>query len=208
MRNISRKFQLPTLIAVIAMPIAVAAQQQDTSNPNIIVDGALQPEVAEAAVMTKGPEIKGIISARNDDKIKVTAADGTSTVIAVTNETRIKTGGLFGGGGKFDTAALLNGLPVTVKTMQAGDSLVASQVTLRSRDLKTATMIPHRNGRSNSRNRLRRPRRCAAVWAISTSITSRARPMSISTLERPRFLLRQSPSFVPGHPKPRPWRTR
>ena len=40
--------------------------------------------------------------------------------------------------------SLLNGLPVTVKTVQWGPGLVASQVDLKARDLKTASMI--RNG--------------------------------------------------------------
>ena len=38
-------------------------------------------------------------------------------------------------------ASLLNGLPVTAKTVQWGGGLVASQIKLRDRDLKTATMI-------------------------------------------------------------------
>jgi len=40
--------------------------------------------------------------------------------------------------------ALLNGLPVTVKTLQSDTGLIASQVTFRKNDFKTATMI--RNG--------------------------------------------------------------
>ncbi len=143
MRVISKKSGILFLLPMIAVPAwgSLAAQQQDSPDPNIFVDGSPLPE---APVMTKGPEIKGIISARNDDKMKVTAADGTSSVIAITDATRIKGGGVFGGGNKLAAASLLNGLPVTVKTMQSGDSLVASQITLRSKDLRTANMI--RNG--------------------------------------------------------------
>ncbi|MGC8001385.1 hypothetical protein, partial [Salmonella enterica] len=34
-----------------------------------------------------------------------------------------------------------NGLPVTIKTLQSGSGLVASQIKLQSKDLKTASMI-------------------------------------------------------------------
>ena len=128
------------LIALAALTLAasggVSAQQDNTPDPTIVVN---------APVLTKGPEIKGVITARNDNKIKVTAADGTSSIIMVTDETKIKGGGgLFGGGGKQTVAALLNGLPVTVKTMQSDEGLVASQISFKNGDLKTAMMI--RNG--------------------------------------------------------------
>jgi outer membrane protein OmpA-like peptidoglycan-associated protein len=132
------------------------AQQQTAPDPNIVVNGTPAPEApsapAAAPVMTAGPEIKGVITARNGDKMKVTAADGASTIIAITDATRIKSGGLFSNNrGKLAADSLLNGLPVTVKTLQpgggqSGGALVASQVNLRNNDLKTATMI--RNGTS------------------------------------------------------------
>jgi len=138
------------LLAVLALPaMSLHAQQQTMpSDPNIVVNGTPVPE---AAPMAAGPEVKGVITARHGDKLKVTAADGTSTIIAINDATRIKAGGSLFSGNRAKLAAdsLLNGLPVTVKTLQAGggqpgDGLVASQVTLRSSDLKTATMI--RNG--------------------------------------------------------------
>ena len=101
------------------------AQQQEPAQPPITVTGAAMPA---------GPEVKGIISARNDEKIKVTAADGTITIISVSADTRINRG-------KYNAAALLNGLPVTVKTLQGPNGLVAGQITFRNKDLKTATMI-------------------------------------------------------------------
>jgi outer membrane protein OmpA-like peptidoglycan-associated protein len=135
------------MLAMLAMPVSGGlAQQQDTPpDPNIVVNGAAPPEAPAAPVAaTAGPEIKGVITARNGDKMKVTTPDGTGTVIAINDATRIKSGGLFGGRSKHASDALLNGLPVTVKTMQSGDGLVASQVSLRNGDLKTANMI--RNG--------------------------------------------------------------
>jgi OmpA-OmpF porin, OOP family len=142
---VSKKPKISVLLAALAIgvPGGVFAQQQDAPDP-IVVEGAPLPE---APVMTKGPEIKGIISARSGGKIKVTTADGTSNIITINDTTRIKTSrGLFSGRNKLATDSLLNGLPVTVKTLQSGDSLVASQINLRNKDLKTATMI--RNGTS------------------------------------------------------------
>jgi outer membrane protein OmpA-like peptidoglycan-associated protein len=128
-------------IAAAAFPASVSAQVQETADPNIIVNGDRLPDVAE---MTKGPEIKGVITARSSDKIKVMAPDGTSTVIFFNESTKVQaSSGLFGGSGKLGVDAVLNGLPVTVKTLQAGSSLLASQITFKKGDFKTATMIRH-----------------------------------------------------------------
>jgi outer membrane protein OmpA-like peptidoglycan-associated protein len=121
---------------------SLSAQQQSPADPSIVVNGK------QAA----GPEIKGVISARNGEKMKVTAADGTSTIVAVNDDTKIKAAaGFFSGSKKLAPDSLLNGLPVTVKTWQpsdgqSGGELVANQITFRNTDLKTATMI--RNGTS------------------------------------------------------------
>lgn len=122
--------------------IAVAQPQQNgMQDPNIIVEGEVVPDMA---AMTKGPEVKGIITARKGDKMKVTADDGTSTVVFVNDATVVKaSSGLFGSK-KLTTQNLLNGLPVSVKTMQAGETLLASQITFKNGDFKTANMI--RNG--------------------------------------------------------------
>ena len=123
--------------AALALSAATGAQAQDA---NIDVYGARQADLATAA---EGPEIEGIISARSGDVMQVTAADGTTTAIAIADGTKVRaSSGLFGlGRSKLTVASLLNGLPVTVKTVQAGGGLVASQVTFRNTDLKTASMI-------------------------------------------------------------------
>ncbi len=145
MRYISKRsavlFPLSVLALAAAGNSAAQEQEQPPADPNIVVTGQAEPEAPAAEAMTKGPEVKGIISARSGDKMKVTMSDGSSSVITVTDETIIKNAGLFGGRNKLGAAALLNGLPVTVKTLQAGDSLVASNISLRTKDLKTATMI-------------------------------------------------------------------
>ncbi|WP_068071626.1 OmpA family protein [Novosphingobium lentum] len=145
MRAVSTRPGVLVLLAMLTLPAsgAASAQQPDQRDPSIIVNGEPLPDTT---AMTAGPEIKGIITARSGDRIRVTAADGTATVIFINDATRVKAGGgIFGGGNsKLGATSLLNGLPVTVKTMQAGSVLLASQVTLKNNDLKTATMI--RNG--------------------------------------------------------------
>ena len=132
---------LITMLAGVAP--ASLAQTQEAPPPadlSVGVDAAPPPE---AAAMTEGPEIKGIISARSGDKVQVTTADGAKTVVAVNDATRIRASGGFLGLNRNRLAAtsLLNGVPVTVKTLQAGDALVASQINLQNKDLKTASMI-------------------------------------------------------------------
>jgi outer membrane protein OmpA-like peptidoglycan-associated protein len=149
MHVISKRPGVRFLLAILAVPASgsLSAQQQNPPDPSIIVNGVPAPE---APVMAAGPEIKGVISARNGDKVKITTADGTSTIVAINEATRIKAGGgLFSGRSKLAADSLLNGLPVTVKTLQpaggqSGGGLVASQISFRNNDLKTATMI--RNG--------------------------------------------------------------
>jgi OOP family OmpA-OmpF porin len=147
---ISKRSGLHLLLATAAMAASgsVYAQQNNNSdpaaNPNIIVNATPAPD---PSTMVAGPDIKGVIVARNADKIKVKGADGSSTVIGILQTTKIKaSSGLFASkAGKPDTSSLLNGIPVTVKTLQpaagAGAGLYASQVNFKNNDLKTATMI-------------------------------------------------------------------
>lgn len=128
------------VLAAPAIGAARDAQQQTGPDTNIVVTGE---RPIDPATLTPGPEIKGVISARHGEKFKVAAADGTSTVIVVVDSTRIKAGGgKFEGSGGAPTAdALLNGLPITVKTLQSADGLIASDIRFRNSDYKTAQMI-------------------------------------------------------------------
>lgn len=127
-------------LALLAIPAAgLSAQAQDAPNPNITVIGNPPTDLT---ALSAGPEVKGTIIARSGNRIKVAAADGSATVVTLTDQTKVKgSGGLFGSKGKFTIESLLNGLPVTIKTVQAGDGLYASQVTFKAGDQKTAMMI-------------------------------------------------------------------
>jgi outer membrane protein OmpA-like peptidoglycan-associated protein len=113
------------------------------ANPDITVNGAVP---ADLSGMPDGPEVEGFISARNDQRMQVTTAGGTKSVVLISDGTRIKSkGGLLGiRSNRLAADQLLNGLPVSVKTVQWGGGLVASQIALKTKDLKTASMI--RNG--------------------------------------------------------------
>lgn len=131
------------VLAMLAGPASgLSAQPQEPSEAelDVSVTDTTPPAAAE---MTKGPEIKGIISARSGDRIQITTPGGTNTVVVVNDTTRITaTGGFLGlDRNELTKASLLNGLPVTVDTMQWGGGLVASKINLQNRDLKTASMI-------------------------------------------------------------------
>ncbi len=129
----------------ILVPASVSAQQD--AREDIIVSGQQEAQAADLAIdlsqAPEGPEVEGIISARSADRLQVTGNDGSRTIIAFTDATEIKASkGLLGLGRKALAAdALLNGLPVSVDTVQVGSELVASKISLRNSDLKTANMI-------------------------------------------------------------------
>jgi outer membrane protein OmpA-like peptidoglycan-associated protein len=134
MRVIANRSRNLLLLAMLTLPASgsLLAQPQSAPNNDINVYGQ----------KTEGPEIKGFISARTADKLQIATADGSRTVVAIDEATRIKaSSGLFGSRTKPTVDSLLNGLPVTVKTVQTDGGLVASQIVFKNNDLKTASMI-------------------------------------------------------------------
>lgn len=125
-------------MAIVAVPAWSGAVAQDQTAPS--------EEVLTTVVGIEGPKIEGIITARNEDRLQITTAGGTTTTVAVNDETRVRgTGGFLGLGRKsLGIESLLNGLPVTVETWQSGSTLVASDIRFKNDDLETAAMI--RNG--------------------------------------------------------------
>lgn len=117
---------------------SLAAQTQDSPAADVSATAYLP-----AAEMTEGPEIKGIISARSGDRMQVTAADGTKSVVVINDDTRISASkGFFGlSRSRLAATSLLNGLPVTVRTWQSDGGLVASRINLQNKDIKTVSMI-------------------------------------------------------------------
>ncbi|MFM7029335.1 MAG: OmpA family protein [Chakrabartia sp.] len=142
MKMMTKRSGLAVLFALGAAATTTSLGAQQPGSGTITVNGQAPAE------MTVGPDVVGVITARNADRVQITTADGKAVIIGLSDATVVKASkGLFGiDRAKLTADALLNGLPVTVKTWQAGDSLVASQITFRNADLKIASMI--RNGTS------------------------------------------------------------
>ncbi|WP_324826657.1 OmpA family protein [Qipengyuania zhejiangensis] len=132
------------LLAMLALPATgtVSAQEMDTSEGEVLTTVYGMPP-SDMSGMTQGPEIEGIISARSDNRMQITLPDGSTTVVVISEGTQIKSSGGFLGINRNTLGAesLLNGLPVTVETVQWGDGLLANKIDLKSKDLKTAAMI-------------------------------------------------------------------
>ncbi|MBC2777990.1 OmpA family protein [Parasphingopyxis marina] len=116
------------------------AQQPIEDENSIYVYGS---PPADLTGLTEGPDIEGFISARSDDGMQVTTADGGNTTVLISEATEIRARGGFLGLGRTALGAdsLLNGLPVTVETVEWGGGLVASAIRFSNNDLETATMI-------------------------------------------------------------------
>lgn len=121
--------------------VGVAAQQQDNDGGEVMA--TVVGTLPSPDQMTKGPKVEGIIAARSEGRIKIATADGNSTTVAIADYTKIKSSGGFLGldRDKLGSDQLLNGLPVSIDTLQWDGGLVASQVELKSKDLRTASMI-------------------------------------------------------------------
>jgi outer membrane protein OmpA-like peptidoglycan-associated protein len=141
--NILNRSTASLLLAAAVVPAWSGLSAQVQGQEQVTVTGAMPTNLAG---LPKGPEINGIISARKGGQLQVTGANGSSTAVLVAQTTDIRSSGGFLGldRNKLGANALLNGLPVTVKTVQWGGTLVATQVRLKSRNLETASMI--RNG--------------------------------------------------------------
>ena len=137
------------LLAAAAVPawsgLSAQVQGQVQGTREITVTGETPADLTK---LPKGPDVQGIISARRGGQMQVTDANGSSTAILVSQATQIRSSGGFLGldKNKLGADSLLNGLPVTVKTVQWGGGLVATQVRLSNKNLATASMI--RNGTS------------------------------------------------------------
>lgn len=143
MRVISRRPEGLVLLAMLAMSAPANVSAQELPYEGEVQTTVIGTPPADLSGMPEGPEVEGFISARNGDRMRVTTATGTSAVIAISQGTEIRSSkGLFGLGREaLGAESLLNGLPVTVRTVQWGNGLVASRIALKARDLKTAAMI-------------------------------------------------------------------
>ena len=132
------------LLSTLFTGAATSASAQTQPLPDAPLEVTVTyPTPEERSELSEGPKVEGIISARSGAKVQVTAIDGTKSIVTIDDMTRITASkGLFGlDSDKLAATSLINGLPVTIKTLRSGDALLASQIKLTGKDLKTATMI-------------------------------------------------------------------
>ncbi|WP_340588809.1 OmpA family protein [Erythrobacter alti] len=161
---------LAALAAPALMPAAgtVAAQELGQvvhNEQDINVVGNIPTDLSG---MPAGPDIDGFISARRGSEIQVTTENGSEAVVAISQATDIKArGGLLGlGRTRLGADALINGLPVSVETVQWNGNLVATQVRFSDEDLETATMIRTGTGQRFSENEAMIEENAAATEAL------------------------------------------
>jgi len=151
--------------SVSAQPVPVPEQGAEGAE---VLTTVYAPTPPALDGLTEGPEIEGFISARNGNRVQVTTADGTNTIVTVTDETSIRARGGFLGLGR-DTLgadALLNGLPVQVRTRQWDGGLVASRVRFSDDNLDTANMIRSGTSQRFAENEMAIDENTAATEAL------------------------------------------
>ena len=195
MKVISSKPGALLLAGMLAVPAATSVSAQQQELPAADVSATVYGErPVDESQLEKGPNIEGIISARDGDRIQITDEKGTSTVIGFTQNTEILGKGGFLGLATKERAndSLLNGLPVKVETLQAPGGLLASQIKFKNDDFKTAAMI--RNGTAPSARPL--PRQ--APYMTSTSpLPARSRESATSpNRSRPRRSAKSSGAAI------------
>jgi len=160
-----------SMVTAQAQPIPVEAVQSYDEN-GVLVTGSPPADLSTYPI---GPELEGFVSARAGNRVEVTQADGSATMVTVGEGTEIKASGGFLGLSRdqLGMAQLLNGIPVKVETVEWGGSLVASKVRLKARDLKTAQMIQSgtsqkfaQQGAKIGENKMATERNAAAAEAL------------------------------------------
>ena len=147
MKKISARSTALVVLGLLAVPASGSLSAQELgaagAQDRITVQGAVPSDLTG---LTEGPAIEGFISARTGHQMQVTGVDGTNTGIALSDATEIRSRGGFLNLNRTALAAdqLMNGIPVSVETVEWGGGLIASRIRLRDTDLQTAAMI--RNG--------------------------------------------------------------
>ncbi|MDY7096905.1 MAG: OmpA family protein [Pseudomonadota bacterium] len=144
--NTAKAVGLTALLAATA-PVAVAAQEQAPAGEEPYGGEVLTTVYGSAPSdlegLPEGPDVDGFVSARNAEKVQVTSPGGEKTVVTLSAGTQIKSSGGFLGLSKaaLTQDQLVNGIPVEIETVEWNGRLVATEVKMKSKDLKMARMI-------------------------------------------------------------------
>lgn len=155
----------PAAVAQELEPVTAQAQARGQTDSQITVFGEVPSDLSG---LPAGPEIEGFIASRTGNRIQVTDATGVTRDIRVgpVTEVRAKGGFLGLGRDKLDITALLNGLPVTVDTVQWDEGLLASRVSFSRGDFETAQMIQSGTAQRFARNEEMIEENAAATEAL------------------------------------------
>ncbi|PKP90799.1 MAG: cell envelope biogenesis protein OmpA, partial [Alphaproteobacteria bacterium HGW-Alphaproteobacteria-16] len=81
------------LAMLAAAPASVVAQEMSPqADESVTIQGEPLPPLTD---MPEGPEVEGMISARQGNQVQITTADGSPAVVAVTDATEIRSSGGF-----------------------------------------------------------------------------------------------------------------
>lgn len=144
----------PALMLAAVASVAIAAPalaQQWNANDQITVTADVPTDLEG---MTAGPDIEGIVSQRNGNRVQITANDGTTSEVWLSASSQIRATGGFLGTRRTQLTPdqVINGMMVEVETLNWGDSLIASSVRMSNRDARTAAMIQHGTNQRFTRN--------------------------------------------------------
>ncbi|APE28308.1 OmpA family protein [Aurantiacibacter gangjinensis] len=144
MKTLAYKSAPLALLAAMALP-ATAVAAQELPQTDVAADGDINVYgqlPADLDALPDGPELEGFISARSGNNVQVTTESGEQLfLVAPTTDIRARGGFLGLGRTTLTASALMNGLPVSVETVQWAGGLIASQVRFSDNDLETAQMI-------------------------------------------------------------------
>ncbi|MFC3098973.1 OmpA family protein [Alteraurantiacibacter palmitatis] len=163
------------LVSVTAFALSGTALAQQAGagwdENSITVQGSAPADLEGLAA---GPEIEGLISARGFETLQVTGTDGTATTVYISDATQVRGRGGFLGLGRTEAsaAALMNGLPVTVQTVQWNGGLVASRIRYRDADRQTAAMIQTGTAQRFGENEMAIQQNAAATEALRGRVGS------------------------------------
>src|SRR5215813_12084481 len=141
----SRKKQIHLIGLVLVLALSGAAFGQD----GILLEPLTTSDTGATRTISDGQKLKteGIVVARNAETFSIREADGTQTVVLVTDKTNIKTvrKGLFAADRSSKASEIVRGLRLKVEGKGNSDGqLVAKNIRFDEQDLKTAQALESR----------------------------------------------------------------